>query len=53
VFASQGQPAMQYPRADGVALLHHRFGPRPDVFANQPGPVQQLIQIALNDAAIR
>jgi hypothetical protein len=45
MFASQGQQAMQHACADRVALLHHRFGPTPGVFANQPGTIQQVIQI--------
>ncbi len=53
MFAGQGQQAMQDARADGAALFNHRFGPSPGVFANQPGPIQQVIQIALNDAPIR
>ena len=53
MFAGQGQQAMQYSRADGAALLNHRFGPSPGLFANQPRPIQQVIQIALNDAPIR
>ena len=52
MFAGQGQQAMQHSRADGAALLNHRFGPTPSVFANQPGPIQQVIQIVLNDAPI-
>ena len=38
--------------ADGAALINHRFGPSPGLFANQPGPIQQVIQVALNDAPI-
>jgi uncharacterized membrane protein YqjE len=32
---------------------HHPFAPRPGVFADQPGPVQQVIQIAVNDVPTR
>ena len=53
MFARQRQQAMQYSRSDGAALLHHRFSPSPGVFANQPGSVQQVIQIAVNDVPIR
>ena len=37
----------------GPRCCNHRFGPTAGVFANQPGPIQQVIQIALNDAPIR
>ena len=53
MLASQGQQAMQYSCADGAALFNHRFSPSPGLFANQPRPVQQVIQIALNDVPIR
>ena len=53
MLASQGQQAMQHSRADRAALLNHRLSPSPGVFANQPRPVQQVIQIVLNDAPIR
>jgi len=52
MFASQGQEAMQHSHADGAALLNHRFGPSPGVFANQPGSIQKVIQIAVNDVPI-
>ena len=44
---------MQYPDADGAALLDHSFRPRPSLFANQPGAIQQVIQIMLNDVPKR
>jgi hypothetical protein len=47
MFARQRQQAMQDSRADGAALFNHRFSPSPGLFANQPRPVQQVIQIAL------
>ncbi len=53
MFLRQRQQAMQDSGADGAALLNHRFGPSAGVLANQPGPIQQVIQIALNDAPIR
>ena len=53
MFARQGQQTMQDSDADGTALLNHAFGPRSGLFANQPGAIQQVIQIMLNDVPIR
>ena len=53
MFARQGQQAMQYPDADGAALLNHAFRPRSGLLANQPGTIQEVIQIMLNDVPIR
>ena len=49
----QRQQAMQDPGADGAALLHHRLGPTAGVRANQPRPIQQMIQTLLDDVAVR
>jgi len=44
---------MQDSDAYGTALLDHAFRPRPGLFANQPGAIQQVIQIVLNDVPKR
>ena len=43
---------MQHPDADCTALLHHRLGPNAGMHANQPCPIQQMIQTLLDDAAV-
>jgi hypothetical protein len=52
MFFGHRQKAAQDTRADGPSLLHHRLGPSAGVTANHPGAIQQIIQAALNDAAV-
>ena len=52
MFCRQRQQAVQDPRADRAALLHHRFGPTAGMCADEPRPIQQMIQALLNEAAV-
>ena len=49
----QRQQAIQNPDADGATLLHHRLGPTAGLHANQPRPIQQMLQTLLDDVAVR
>ena len=49
----QRQQAMQNSDADRTALLHHRLSPTAGMHANQPCPIQQMIQTLLDDLAVR